>query len=666
MNLKKVTKKSADGSSISYEFDVPKVPQVSNVPDHPGEPKGTDTVPAWLTPGEYVVNAEATRMFEPQIEAMNEVGRSVQRAQGGSIPEYHEDGGVAGISDDNRDMDSRMADLINQFGTDTVMQNINAIQQRDPNFNTSSLVSSLNNIESQVPSVTEVPFTNNSQSPDDVPMELSGIDINSLLAQQESEKDANKTGYLQNLLSGDMPLATSNAAAVSNLSPQDRIEALVDNPVTNFLPKISINTSGLEGILPESDTVANVDKTPLVDKDGNEQVASDLQSDKSREELDTILKDEEAAAEAARIDEEKANEAAIDYLNQMAELEGDGTGDDKSTGDIYTGSLGDKAMGMLSSIGSFFKDNFSDLIDDDKLKSAALMYLGSRAMGYSHAGSLNFVGKRYLGQIDRKLKVADQAALTNKYTKDSIKKYRDTGNVEDLKMIGNVQMVGSEMLVDDKGRQVRINKYEDKNSGKTIYQTEDGKPVNRAKFRTQAEANSASDRVVKGSSSIFKGNMDKIRNVDPEKAARLQTLLPTDEAFGMALDRVGVKYGLSPSLINSKAEVLSNNMIDYADKTGQKLSADVVEGFLNKEFLTASLSNMGISKMLDGADQDTIEVLNSKISKDPIELASEYKRYAKEYNDLKDKKKQYERKSPEGTTGFITYIIEQLEAKNKQ
>ena len=38
------------------------VPQISIDEGHPGEPMGSDTVPAWLTPGEFVVNAEAMRI----------------------------------------------------------------------------------------------------------------------------------------------------------------------------------------------------------------------------------------------------------------------------------------------------------------------------------------------------------------------------------------------------------------------------------------------------------------------------------------------------------------------------------------------------------------------------------------------------------------------------
>lgn len=91
MRIKKFTKKDKEGNTVSLEFDVPPMQEIP----HPGEPKGTDTVPAWLTPGEFVVNAEATRMFEPQIEAMNNMGREIQKAQGGSIPTYAAEGDIA-------------------------------------------------------------------------------------------------------------------------------------------------------------------------------------------------------------------------------------------------------------------------------------------------------------------------------------------------------------------------------------------------------------------------------------------------------------------------------------------------------------------------------------------------------------------------------------------
>lgn len=82
MQLKKFTRKDRHGNMMSFEFDIPQanVPAMQSIPmyDHPGDPKGTDTVPAWLTPGEFVVNKEATEMFGPMIKKMNDVGRQKQ------------------------------------------------------------------------------------------------------------------------------------------------------------------------------------------------------------------------------------------------------------------------------------------------------------------------------------------------------------------------------------------------------------------------------------------------------------------------------------------------------------------------------------------------------------------------------------------------------------
>jgi hypothetical protein len=664
MNIKKLTKKGADGSSIIYEFDVPKM---DSIPNHPGEPKGPDTVPAWLTPGEFVVNAEATRMFEPQIEAMNEAGKAVQRQQGGTIPQYKADGGGILSDDDIANLLSATKPKEEAMYGSTV-PDLNFYGQLPPSDNpeyiqdnfevtTESLANRYNGQGRQNPAVPAV----NSMGQDP----LAGVpNVDSLPPMGKSPSvmgDINANNILDSLgfdYEAGKENLTSTLDSISGLFPtsnKDGSPTETRNIVTDEFG---------EGVLPgEGSRAVTTFRPPqnLAELTGGflgwsedvEKVRSQAQKDKAiANDIASVINNPDLTSETKNLNPKDAEEAGTKLINE-----------DEKKEDV-TGEGGKDSF--LSKVSNFFTENFKDLIDDDKLMNAALLYAGSRALGYSHGGSLNFVGRNYLSDIQKKLAVADKASLSNKYTKDSVKKYRDTGKVEDLELAKNVQLVNSEIVVNDKGEQVRVNKYEDKNTGKTVYQTEDGTSVNRSKFMTQAEANSASDRVVKGSSSIFKGNMDKIRNVDPDEAARLQALLPTDEAFGMALERVGVKYGLSPSLINSKAEVLSNNMIEHAAKTGEKLSADVVEGFLNKEFLTASLSNMGISSMLKGADQGDIDLLNSRISKEPIQLASEYKRYAKEYNDLKDKRKQYERKAPEGTTGFMIYIKEQLDAENKQ
>jgi len=50
-----------------------------------GPPKGTDIVPAMLTPGEVVINAESSRRFSAQLTAMNAGIQPVFRSDGGSV-----------------------------------------------------------------------------------------------------------------------------------------------------------------------------------------------------------------------------------------------------------------------------------------------------------------------------------------------------------------------------------------------------------------------------------------------------------------------------------------------------------------------------------------------------------------------------------------------------
>jgi len=63
-------------------------------PSMVGPDIGADTVDLKATPGEFVVNAEATEMFRPEIEAMNNAGLAA-RNMGGMIdtPVYRQEGG---------------------------------------------------------------------------------------------------------------------------------------------------------------------------------------------------------------------------------------------------------------------------------------------------------------------------------------------------------------------------------------------------------------------------------------------------------------------------------------------------------------------------------------------------------------------------------------------
>ena len=47
--------------------------------------RGTDTIPAMLSPGEFVMNAKSTSRFYSQLVAMNRGQKPIYRQEGGSV-----------------------------------------------------------------------------------------------------------------------------------------------------------------------------------------------------------------------------------------------------------------------------------------------------------------------------------------------------------------------------------------------------------------------------------------------------------------------------------------------------------------------------------------------------------------------------------------------------
>lgn len=71
-----------------------------DIKSHPGKPKGTDTIPAWLTNGEFVVNAKATKKNRGLLEEINSgnyasKGGPIYRASGGAV-NYYQSGNMVG------------------------------------------------------------------------------------------------------------------------------------------------------------------------------------------------------------------------------------------------------------------------------------------------------------------------------------------------------------------------------------------------------------------------------------------------------------------------------------------------------------------------------------------------------------------------------------------
>ena len=98
------------------------------------QPRGTDTVPAMLTPGEFVINRKATQKHLPVLKAINEGyysrgGITKYLANGGIIsPNYYETAG--GVTGGNKmfDLSSYMGNIVGQISSSITLAFQNAVQ----------------------------------------------------------------------------------------------------------------------------------------------------------------------------------------------------------------------------------------------------------------------------------------------------------------------------------------------------------------------------------------------------------------------------------------------------------------------------------------------------------------------------------------------------------
>ena len=122
----------------------------------------------------------------------------------------------------------------------------------------------------------------------------------------------------------------------------------------------------------------------------------------------------------------------------------------------------------------FFKDAFSDLFDGKELARMAIMYMGSRALGYDHNGSLRWSVKQYSQRLDAKdaanTKVKNELIKSGKYTPASIEKYVKSGDASVLRQAGGSYVpTGNTRTVNIGGKKVGLVEVKGPDKG-TYYQ----------------------------------------------------------------------------------------------------------------------------------------------------------------------------------------------------
>ena len=146
------------------------------------------------------------------------------------------------------------------------------------------------------------------------------------------------------------------------------------------------------------------------------------------------------------IKESKARNLLAEQLEQNSEVDQDeeaGMTADAAKIDAAGAEAVKADPSLAQQAGGFLKEAFGDLFDPKELARMAILYAGSRALGYSHNGSLRHVGKGYLQRVDAKqsAKVAAAAtkekrafelAKTDKFTPASVSAYRKSGDPASL------------------------------------------------------------------------------------------------------------------------------------------------------------------------------------------------------------------------------------------
>lgn len=522
--LKKQTTKDRYGNETTYEFEnqvkpldqteimkmmmeqgVPQMPQgIPQMPmqqqaqqGHPGGPKGTDTVPAWLTPGEFVMNAKAVDKFGPQIEAMNNEGREEQGAQvpqmGGQEAQYHADGGevTPEYIPDEGEIARYQAALNEASGNATSRARV-AAAFKDGEFRNAVAPE----VQAEVPSMLDrVPqdpsqaksFTNIGEeaigpiptvpAQAEVPTESSSIMDFLQPAIDNAKADGAAIGVKYNPrgVQGNDPGVDATSGVddpFGTYMKEPKTEAEGDAKVKNLnesymnreitLDELNTGKANVEAdkfiklrndeaaIAKESEDIQrqiDLAKTANIPTEDLEAQLSNLNDDSIKAEeaininkgiQEQIKQDPEAYEDMGglTVEDSDALIAAGKKVNGVPPYDKNLSLDSGNSGvpkvDAPPTSWYDSAFDALKKAGG-------NLLSPDRLAEATLMYLGSRAMGYGHAGSLGFVSKQYLGGIK-----ADQAAV-RAAAADKSKRALD------MKDFGNKEIIKAKLAAAAKG-----------------------------------------------------------------------------------------------------------------------------------------------------------------------------------------------------------------------
>ena len=584
-NIKKLTKKDRYGNQISYEFESPVKPldptalmkaqmEMEEMPvppmqtpsfsyDHPGEPRGSDTVPAWLTPGEFVVNREA--MQDPQnaatVHAINNEGRTMQARGGGMVPPmYYQPGGRVYDEDEISPMEQAILDQeaaaapppepevpepgfwqsIGNWITDTSVADERnaAFNEKAAAANAAAAQESLN--EMQIRKAEGLPVNEHT---------LKGVQRSVEHTKKRAAETAAARGNIpQDILDAEGVVASESAIAAAGVKPgEKKAESTITTPSDDVLERL--------GIAQQEEADAGEETTSPTGEP------------------------------------EKENEAT-------------------EAGNKASNKEKSESLGMLKGI-------FGDLLDTKELQRMAVLYTGSRLLGYSHAGSLDWAAKGYLNRIDAKAannqKFAEEHA--DDYTAESLETYKNSGRLTDLVPVASDSAVIPQgefkTFFDSGGKQVQAQKVKTADGG-YAWITNDGRRVN-SNFRddpsrikgTPEYTKRIQDETSTYGSMIDEFNKDPANKVNVGKDGKISSpklnLKPT--TTGNQIARWSVENEVDPEIMGDVVSLAYQDALAFREaeiERGNSGQINSLKPFLDEAFIKAKVGNPELFRNEDG------------------------------------------------------------------
>lgn len=256
----------------------------------------------------------------------------------------------------------------------------------------------------------------------------------------------------------------------------------------------------------------------------------------------------------------------------------------------------DKAKG-------FFKGAFSDLFDGKELGRMALMYLGSRALGYSHGGSLNWAAKQYVQRVDAKSAAYDKLVLSGKYTTESIKAYQESGDVADLQAVGVApKALGNfKTFFSPQGKQVRAEEYD--LDGTKVWMTPDGKRVNANWSEDASSVPGTQDysKRIRDDSKQYEGMLNDLRTQFGTFGEGNDKQFATELAPAVAGNKIArwaAENRVSPEYMGSIVEGAYHAALADSQESGRKVRD--ITPYLNAQYVAAMTGDSSLFQDKEG------------------------------------------------------------------